>query len=105
MDAYLYDALRAPRGKAKASGALASLKPVELLAQLPRLRKLYIAGSTELSEAALPQPKIAIARHQAVAENQFERPVNNSIFAVIAVIVLQHMLDVIRIAHQIDRPF
>jgi len=32
MKAYIYDAVRTPRGKGKADGALASVKPVELLA-------------------------------------------------------------------------
>ena len=34
MDAFILDAVRTPRGKAKATGGLAKIKPVELLAQL-----------------------------------------------------------------------
>lgn len=34
MDAYIFDTVRTPRGKAKPNGGLARVKPVELLAQL-----------------------------------------------------------------------
>ena len=33
-EAYIYDAIRTPRGRGKASGALAEVKPVTLLADL-----------------------------------------------------------------------
>ena len=34
-EAYVFDALRTPRGNGKASGALYEIKPVELLTTLP----------------------------------------------------------------------
>src|SRR5881227_2223746 len=36
MDAYILDAIRTPRGAAKAAGGLAQVKPIDLIAQLMR---------------------------------------------------------------------
>lgn len=50
MDIFLYDAVRTPRGKSKATGGLASLTPHELVRQL--IEALKSRGSDEAIESA-----------------------------------------------------
>lgn len=51
MTAYLYDAVRTPRGKARADGGLASATPQELVAQLYRSLDARVPGQAASPEA------------------------------------------------------
>lgn len=51
MTAYLFDAVRTPRGKARPDGGLASLTPQELVAQLYRALDARVPGQAASAEA------------------------------------------------------
>src|SRR5687767_9779532 len=51
--AYIYDAVRSPRGKARADGGLASLKPQELIHQLHAALNDRLDGAPRDSQALL----------------------------------------------------
>jgi acetyl-CoA C-acetyltransferase len=53
-EAFIYDALRTPRGKGKSSGALYEVKPVELLsATLQALQSRHPVDPTQLDDTII----------------------------------------------------
>lgn len=53
MDAYIYDALRTPRGKARPDGGLAAIPPHELVKQLVDALEARVPGARQSTETLL----------------------------------------------------
>ena len=103
------DAQRHPRGvrhevdrRAAGRGGLPVLQHARAGVAHGRRQALdALAMEGRLRQAALPPPEVALAGEEAVADQRLD-PSDEAALPVVAVVVLQHVLDVVGVVQQVD---